>query len=91
MSEAKTTSNAWPFLSAIAFMFLGLTCNPLFFVCSIFLFSATAARRNKSIGIAGAAFGLAFLLLLLGYGFGKDMALRDNSQSSVSHSGHAAA
>jgi len=91
MSEAKTISSTWLLLSAIAFMFLGLTYNPLFFVCSIFLFAAVAARRNKIIGIVGAAFGLVFLLLLLGYGFGKDMAFRDNSQSSVSYLGRAAA
>ena len=91
MSEARTTSSTWLFLSATAFMFLGLTYNPLYFGCSILLFAAAEAKRNKAIGIVGAVSGLVFLLLVLGYGFGKEMAIRDSSQSVAAHPGRAAA
>jgi len=90
MSNTEATSNTWLFLAAVAFMFVGLAYSPLFFACSIFLFASAEATRNKTLGIVGAGLGLLFLLLVLGYGFGKDLALGDNSQASVSHSGHAA-
>ncbi len=90
MPDRGTPSSAWLFLSALIFMVLGLAYNPLFFALAIFLFSAAEARRNKTVSIVGAAFGLLFLFLVLGYGFGKDAALRDNRQSPTSTLRHAA-
>lgn len=71
-------------------MFLGLTHDSLFLACAIFLLAVAEVRRNKMIGVLGAALGLVFLLLVLGYDIGKDRALRENSQSSVNYPGHAA-
>jgi hypothetical protein len=51
MSAAQTTSSIWLFLSAIAFMFVGLIYHPLFFACSIFLYAAAEAKRNRIAGI----------------------------------------
>lgn len=89
MPNKETPSSAWLFLSALIFMVLGLAYNPLFFAVAIFLFSVAEARRSKAIGAVGAAFGLLFLFLILGYGFGKDAALRDNMQSPASTPGNA--
>ncbi len=89
MSNQERSSSTWLFFGALLFMILGLASNPLFFVVAIFLFSAAQAGRNKAVGIGGMAFGILFLFLILGYGFGKDAALRDNAQSSIPSSGSA--
>ena len=89
MSDYGRTSSAWLFFAALIFMILGLTYNPIFFALAIFLFSAAEARRNKTVGTIGMAFGLLFLFLVLGYGVGKDAAHRENAQSSIPSSSDA--
>lgn len=90
MSEIRRgQSGSWLFLAALAFMFVGVAGNPLFLGCAIFFLAAAEYRRNKIAGAIGAVAGLVFLLLVLGYGLGKDLAARDNAQTTVERSVHA--
>lgn len=82
-------SGSWLFLAALAFMFVGVAGNPLFLGCSIFFLAAAEYQRSKLIGAVGALAGLVFLLLVLGYGIGKDLALRDNAQAAAARPIHA--
>lgn len=89
MDEVRSKRpSSWLFLAAAAFMLMGTAGNPLFFACAIFFLAAAAYQRDKLIGIIGAAAGLAFLLLVLGYGLGKDAALRDNARSAAERPAH---
>ena len=72
-------SGDWLFLVAMTLMFLGASGRPLFFCVSMFLFAAAEYRRNKIFGAIGAVATLLFVLLVLGYGLGKNLALWDNS------------
>lgn len=81
-------SDSWLFLAALTFMFVGIAWNPLFLACSIFFLSAAEYRRNRIMGAIGAAAGLVFLLLVLGYGLGKNLALRDNARTAVERPVH---
>jgi hypothetical protein len=84
VTETKESqSGDWLFLAAMTFMLFGAFGSPLFLGVSAFLFAAAEYRRNKIFGAVGAVAALLLLLLMLGYGFGKDLALRDNARTAT--------
>lgn len=78
----STTGKAftpWQALALAAFVVLGVAVTPLCFAGAFFVAGMAVARSHRVGGIGIATFGLVYLTLLLGYGIGKDLALRDNA------------
>lgn len=83
-AHAPVNRETWLQALIAAFVVLGVVASPVFFAAALACHGLLMVRRNRDHGIATAVLGLAFVLVVLGYGVGKDMALRDNARVSAS-------
>lgn len=85
-SANRQTGLALLYWSACAALFLlGAATHPLYF-SGAFLFAGLAlmaSPRSVLLGYCAVAFGLAYFLLVFGYGVGKDLALRDGVERVI--------
>jgi LPXTG-motif cell wall-anchored protein len=91
-SGANSTATLF-FLIAAALGVYGLQ-NNLFLVGGAVLFAGAGLmqyKRQRVGGFVAAAFGIVFSAVVLSYGIGKDMALRDNALSKQSASAQSGA
>ncbi|MBN6149378.1 hypothetical protein JR065_03430 [Xanthomonas sp. AmX2] len=79
MSIDKSVAPAVLSCASSLFVALGLLADPLCFSAAFVCLAASSAMRGdaRQRG-AFAALAIAFLLVVLGYGMGKDLAQRDN-------------
>lgn len=80
MSIGKSvTPTALLFCAGSLFVVLGVLANPLYFSAAFACLAAGAAMRGDALqrSVFG-ALALLFVLVVLGYGIGKDLAQRDN-------------
>ncbi|RNF84161.1 hypothetical protein EER27_07080 [Lysobacter psychrotolerans] len=73
----------WMHALIAVFVVLGVVASPVFFAGALACHGLLLVRRNPAQGIVTAVLGVVFFLVVLGYGVGKDMALRDNARASV--------
>ncbi|MDL5364624.1 hypothetical protein QSH18_03295 [Xanthomonas sp. NCPPB 2654] len=80
MSIGKSvTPAALLFCAGSLFVVLGLLANPLYFSAAFACLAASAAMRGDARHrVVYGALAIVFLLVVLGYGIGKDLAQRDN-------------
>lgn len=84
MSIGKSeTPTALLFCAGSLFVVLGVLANPLYFSAAFACLAASAAMRGDALqrSVFG-ALALLFVLVVLGYGIGKDLAQRDNARDA---------
>ena len=76
MNQTRHGDNSWFSLAAIPWVILGIFLNPMFIgVAGMML--AASHQRNRLLSGLLVGFDVLFLLFVLGYGIGKDLAYRD--------------
>ena len=85
MGTARSSSDTLMLLLAAGIVLAALAGSPLFFSGAFLACGIALARRpeRRAQGAAMAGVALGFFLLVLGYGIGKDLALRDNARANA--------
>lgn len=78
MTVDTPVAHALLYSATSLFVLLGLFATPLYFAAALLCVAVLAMRSDTRQAQLYAAFSIVFLLVVVGYGIGKDLAQRDN-------------